>query len=274
MTAAAPATQIPRVCQSCKFGAGAERDCTLLQAGRLETLLEEGPCGFRNRVRLAVERTLAENFREARSLAPLVTEKSTFRLQLMEDFPGDALARLPDALVWLDRFVLNFAADVLAPRDEIPGLRCGRCRHFDASEGLCNLEIGRGPDGRRTPHVWYREYVAPTTDPRQMTPACDGYEGVSAADRDPFAGVLDGIGTARATQLVMAAVDRLAETSTRGMAQAVLVVRHGLKREPLEDVATAARLDLDTARRLFDSGMAEVRKLLADHIDELDPERS
>ena len=38
---------VPGVCSSCRFGSGPERDCSLIMAGQLRELMDEGPTDVR-----------------------------------------------------------------------------------------------------------------------------------------------------------------------------------------------------------------------------------
>lgn len=252
----------PRVCSGCKFGVGVQRDCSLIQASRLETLLEEGPCQFGRRVKAAVARSVAENFPEARRVAQLFGEKAVFRIQMLNDFPGEELARLPEVMLWLDRFALRFVAELLENHDDIDGLQCGRCRSFDADRQRCGREFVEGPQGRLDPHPWFDRDLSGETDPLRLDPVCAEFEGRAATDADPLEAILGGLEEGDRAHTVLLAIDRLAEASMTGMAQAVFIQRHLIRGEALEKVATAAGLEVEPARRVLRAARTALLQIL------------
>jgi hypothetical protein len=259
----------PRVCAGCKFGVGIQRDCSLIQASRIETLLDEGPCQFSRRVKSAIDRSVAENFPQARRLAPLFGEKAVFRLQILDDFPGEELARLPEVLIWLERFSLRFVAELLEEHDDIEGLRCGRCRHRDPASGRCGLEFAEGPKGRLDPHPWFGKEVDAQGDPLQLAPSCDFFAAHGPAETDPLAEILAGLDDKARASIVLNAIDRLADESMTGMAQAVFIQRHAIRGEAIENVADSAGLDHESARRLYRAARSALLEILEEDAPDL-----
>ena len=212
----------PRVCESCRFGSGPERDCGLIVAGDMRRLLEEGPCELHRHLKSRVAVILKKNF-------PLVKEQSEdiyqdAVLRLLDPkmvLPGEKLKGLGPLMRWLGRFLKNHVIDSLRRQRIITRLRCGSCEHFSRQmPQRCQLEFITSPGGEMEPNPWWGDRVKPASDPRLLSPPCQEFEWRRPATFDIFdADLVPKTPRAsrpeEAVRVCLLAIDRLASHSER-----------------------------------------------------------
>ncbi len=260
---------MPRVCESCRFGSGPSRDCSLIVAGNLRELLDSGPCQLGRHIRSRVNVILRRNF-------PLVKEQSDDLyqeaiLKLLEggtSFPGAQIKGLAALRRWLMRFLRNQVVDYLRRQKVITRLRCGACENFSRNTPQrCLLEFVTSPGGELIPNPWWGDRVTPSTDPRRLDPRCSEFDWRRPATFDVFdddvAATTPAASRAEeAVRVCLLAIDRLAAASERGVREAAVIAGHYFSKRTVSDLARQSGVSEKTIKRLLASGRVSLLKIM------------
>lgn len=260
---------VPEVCVSCRFGSGAQRDCTLIRTKALRDLFEFGPCAIEGRFREMVHRHVVEPFPMAESHAADAAQEAVLDLLGLDDaFPGDRLLRLPALERWLERFARNRVIDHLRRVRVIARLRCGSCRHFAvAPPPRCTLEFVGDPTEELRPNPWWGRKVERHTDPRHLEPPCGDFSWRRTTTFDLFEHESVELGEEysrreKAAVCMVQALDRLASSSIKGLREASTLQRHYLGKESVADIAASMGVSEKTVKRLLAAGRADLLTVL------------
>ena len=251
--------QPPEICVSCRFGTGPRRDCTLIVGGRLQTLLDEGPCEIPDFMRQATASAVARSHPFGRDHASDIAQESILRLlERRESFPGKTLQRLPELKRWLRRFVRNHVIDSLRQARILTKLRCGACVRFTTTQpGRCTLEFLPDLGEGLRPNPWWGERVLRATDPRSLEPPCEEFEWRKPGIVDIFENEIAAPGSGRpqrARDLIVLGLDRLAARGERALREAAALQSHYLAGETIAVIAKRSRVSEKTVKRLLSSG--------------------
>lgn len=235
------------------------RDCTLIQASRLQTLIDEGPCNLGEFFRDRTSRAVARSHPYGREYAADISQEGLLRLlERPESFPGREIARLPETRRWLSRFVRNHVIDSLRRARIVTRLRCGACVRFTTIQpGRCTLEFLPDTGEGLRPNPWWGERVSRRTNPRGLAPPCDEFEWRKPGSIDIFENQVAAPGPGRpkrARDLVVLALDRLGARGERGMREAAAIQSHYLAGESVAHIAESSRVSEKTVKRLLSSG--------------------
>lgn len=260
---------VPPVCESCRFGTGPERRCSLIVEGRLKDLLSDGPCQIDRHIRSRLNTIMRRHF-------PLVTEQADdlFQEAVMHlldpklKFPGAAIKTLTAFKRWIPRFLRNQIIDHLRKEKIITRLRCGACEHFSRiNPQRCQLEFITSPDGEMAPNPWWGDRVVPSSDPRRLDPACSEFHwrkpatfdifDEEVASKNPAASLSE-----EAARVCVLAIDRLSATSERGMREAAVISGHYFSKRTVADLAKRSSVSEKTIKRLLSTGRRSLLQIL------------
>lgn len=264
MSKAADVKDLADLCQSCRFGTGEARDCSLIVAGRIDALLEKGPCRLERRYKNGVIGILTTGFPDARPQAALVAERGLADLKRQpESFPGSALKRLIPTVDWLERRARNDALDILTRQGDIETPSCGQCRQF-SGQG-CRLEHVPDASGQLRPNPWWGDRVDADTEPRGLDPACESFELKDLLSVDVLDGLLGPSAVdCPSTAVLLGAVEEIAGDGEDGFLEAIILRRHLLAGEPLDDVAELAQVPTEFLQPI----LAKAKEKLASRLTE------
>ncbi len=262
---------IPPVCQSCRFGSGPQRDCSLIAKGDLSALMEQGPCQMDRYIRSRINLILRRNFPLVTGQGDDVYQEAALRFLDPElPFPGAKLKGLAGLRRWLPRFLRNQVIDHLRRQKIITRLRCGACEHYSrATSQRCQLEFYVGPDGELTPNPWWGDRVSTKTDPRKLDPACGEFTWRKPATFDVFDDELVSETPAasksqEAVRVCLLAIDKLSATSDRGIREAAVIAGHYFSKRSVADLAERSGVSEKTVKRLLASGRVALLKILTE----------
>ncbi len=263
--------EVPEICQSCRFGSGARRECTLILASDVARLIEEGPCGIAEEFEARTTAYLRLRFpAQLHAAADLVQTVLLRFLEIGPGLRGDTLATLPAFRRWMGRFLGNAIIDHLRKVRAIARLRCGACEHMTLSQpARCTLEFLGDPTRELHPNPWWGRKVRRSTDPRRLDPPCDEFswrrpETFDIFEKEALHRAREDAPRAEAARRVILALDALAARRPAGLGDASLLARHYLRGETVADLASRAGVSEKTVQRRLSAG----RKRLLDVLRE------
>ncbi len=255
--------EIPEICQGCRFGTGDQRDCTLISAKRFDTLFGKGPCHLDRGFKKQVVLFMATNYPDHRPQAALIADKILARLcSDPKVFPGDELQRLPETKIWMARFIRNDVIDVLVRQEELDPPRCRQCRSF--SDSGCRLEHIPTPSGKLAPNPWWGDSVQGKSEPRTLTPSCEQFEFKSMIEADPLAELFGPESSALGSTIsFIEAIDTLAKRGETEFSEALILRRHLVGQEPLDEIAENSQVPFEFVQDHMNSARVKVLQIMS-----------
>ena len=247
-------------CFGCPHHRSEASGCAIVESRigtALDGFLARQPCFLKDWLRRFVERYLQHRPRSASSAEDLLQEVATRLLADPEIRKGGFGFGLPAFLSYLRQTAIRCA--ISNERREVGRIRCGNCSHYTPYSGRCVND--------REPHA--RETIPATQDPRNLDPACRGFEikrgtrellpEFEPADPSHAKGVPE-------PEFVERVLDALTELATEHP-RAALVVRarlfEGKTYERLSHLGASVR----TMKRDYAYGLSFLRERLVGFVD-------
>lgn len=266
-------------CRTCRFGRGEDRACVLLEEGRQDLLLAEGPCRVEARIRGEASRLVRRRYPFARNLEEDLGSEVVLHIVAGRRLLVPAEIRhLPALDRRLREMVRSALIDALREHRLVTRIRCGACAHFEKATPPpgCHLEWLPDLGTEARPNPWYGSAVERLTDPRDLRPPCEAFSWRRPETHDIFAEEIPGLdpgGTRRerAVAVVVGALDRLALRDERGLRAAAAVFLHYLRGKSVAELARDGGVSEKTVKRLLAEGRERLLAILREEYAIEDP---